>query len=1006
MKWNNPQCWSLKTRMTLFTLIVFLACIWSLFLYESRMLRDDLTHRVGDQQLSTAAIVATEINNELNRRFVALREAAKVLAPLMSNSATLQASFGQQSVLRYLFNGGALITNLAGTAIADLPQTTGRVGKYYGGDPWISVALHEGKAIVSHPIRGRVLHVPVFAMTVPIRKTRGPILGSLSGVVSLGKSTFLDGIANSSYGESGGFLLVAPQHRLIVTASDKHLVLKDLPAPGGNPVFDHLLESPGGTSVYVDPKGEEVLSSSIVIPATGWRLVLSLPTTEAFAPLNDLQRRRLFATLLLTLIAGCLTWWMMKRQLAPLTSAVGTLAKLFAAAQTVHALPVAREDEVGELIGGFNRLLETLRRREAALHESHETLSSILATTRDGYWRTDRQGRLIEVNQTYLQQSGYTRDELLRMRISELEAVESDSDVSLHIQRIVESGGEQFETRHRRKDGSLWEVEVSTTYHDVNGEEIIAFLRDISERKRNETAVLESERQLKIITDSVPVLIAQYDHNGIYKFVNQPYAEMFGLMPSDIIGKQYREILGEQIYAEAKPHMTAALEGRFGEFERKQLSPQKGFRTFHVSYVPDQDAFGKIVGIIIVQIDITERKLAEEEKQKLEADLMQAQKMEAMGTLAGGIAHNFNNNLAIILGNLELAKLGLDNNAEEIEHLQHAYVAARRASELVRKIMTYSRPGVQVKTPVKVAQIMDETFQLVRSMIPTSIDLICQIPTESLDLTIQAESTRCQEALINLCTNAVHAMDEKGILTISLDMVELLQSDLPVQSKCLAGPYARLSVQDTGCGMTEETIERIFDPFFTTKEVGKGTGIGLSTVLGIVKQHGGLIKVLSYPGKGARFDLYFPLVDEQQPEQKFEKIDLPRGHENICFVDDDEVVALTGAKILESMGYRVTVETNSTLALGRLRRNPNHFDLVITDQTMPKLTGKELTEELNKIRPDLPVILCTGYSSKISPEEAEQLGISAFLVKPLGMTEFLRTVRNVLDESRGICQEA
>jgi CheY-like chemotaxis protein len=294
--------------------------------------------------------------------------------------------------------------------------------------------------------------------------------------------------------------------------------------------------------------------------------------------------------------------------------------------------------------------------------------------------------------------------------------------------------------------------------------------------------------------------------------------------------------------------------------------------------------------------------------------------------------------------------------------------------------------------------VVEETLSLLQSTIPSTVELICDIPLEKQFLTIDANPSQIQEALLNLCSNAVDAMNEKGTLTLSLNRVELLPKDIPNQNDSLPGPYVSLLIGDTGCGMTEKTIEKIFDPFFSTKEVGKGTGLGLSSVQGIVEHHQGLLKVQSTPDHGTTITMYFPLRDQIQTESFDVPDNLPRGHEKILVVDDEEMLAQTVKMMLSDMGYQVKSLTSSTKALAAIQKNPEQFDLIITDQTMPELTGRDLAQTLKKIRPDLPIVLFTGNSSRLSAEEADMLGISAYLIKPVDLKKLLLTVRRLLDK--------
>lgn len=413
------------------------------------------------------------------------------------------------------------------------------------------------------------------------------------------------------------------------------------------------------------------------------------------------------------------------------------------------------------------------------------------------------------------------------------------------------------------------------------------------------------------------------------------------------------------------------------------------------------DEHGQFAGRRSNNRDITERKKAEQARFQLEIQLRQKYKMEAMGVMAGGMAHNFNNNLSIILGNIELTKMKLSSASELGGYLDNAKIAVLRSRDLIKQIMSYSRQSEQDKTSLNLSLLVDETLQLLRATIPTTINLQQQSNDDSHNLTIIADPSQLQESLINLCNNAMHAMDETGILSVDLTTEMLQKEDIPVQYDAQPGTYAKLSVSDTGCGMNLVTIDKIFDLFYTTKSVDQGTGVGLSTVQGIVKDHGGLIKVRSALGKGTTFDLYFPVIEPgEKTDKSSENDERPEGSEHILFVDDDEMLAKLGQTMLTEMGYQVTMMTESQDALKLFAANADSFQLVITDQTMPGLTGKELIQELKKIRPNMRTIICTGFSSKVDEVEASRLGADAFLMKPLDLPQLLQVVRRVLDGGR------
>ena len=334
---KNFRQLSLKSRLTLFTLLVVLVSLWSLSYYASKMLRRDMERLLGEQQFSTATIVAAQINQELETRRKALETLAGMITPAMLvHPATMLAFIQQRLVPQMLFNGGIVALDQDGTAMVDFPEIAGRIGTNYMDNDAVTTALMEGKSSISKPIIGKALKSPVFAMVVPVRNNQGIVIGALSGVINLGQSNFLDQITSISYGQTGGFLLIDPQNRLIVTATDKRRIMANYPARGISQIIDRYVDGYEGYAVYVSPIGVEVLVSSKRMPVNGWDLAVSMPTAEAFAPIHDMHQRMLLATLLLTLLTTGLTWWIVRRQLSPALGAIERLAAMTEISQPVH----------------------------------------------------------------------------------------------------------------------------------------------------------------------------------------------------------------------------------------------------------------------------------------------------------------------------------------------------------------------------------------------------------------------------------------------------------------------------------------------------------------------------------------------------------------------------------------------------------------------------------------------------------------------------------------------
>jgi PAS domain S-box-containing protein len=412
-----------------------------------------------------------------------------------------------------------------------------------------------------------------------------------------------------------------------------------------------------------------------------------------------------------------------------------------------------------------------------------------------------------------------------------------------------------------------------------------------------------------------------------------------------------------------------------------------------------RDPTGQAVRVKGLAWDFTERKRAEEEKEKIETQLRQSQKMEAIGMLAGGIAHDFNNILQPIIGYTEMELLELSPSSPLRGSLERVLNASLRAKELIRQILAISRSTQeQQRMPADISSIIQEALNFLRSSLPTSIEMRQKI-RKGVAL---ADQTQIHQVLMNLCTNAAHAMDGKGILEVRLSPVDLSQNDLDDQLKVdlKPGAYLRLTVSDTGCGMDAETMERIFDPYFTTKEVGKGSGLGLAVVHGIVKRHGGAVTVRSEPGTGTTFSVYIPRIETATPIPIETPREAPIGTESILLLDDEQTIVEMGTAILEELGYKVTTETDSLRALEVFSARPNEFDLIITDYTMPNLTGLDLAKKIRRLRPDIPILLCTGFSEKITPNSVKELGIG-LLMKPYGMGQISEAVRKILDAQKG-----
>ena len=564
-----------------------------------------------------------------------------------------------------------------------------------------------------------------------------------------------------------------------------------------------------------------------------------------------------------------------------------------------------------------------------------------------------------------------------------------------------EAAGSVFEEQYRdamelgqnRVFETFFEKEPYRNWYSVrvypkdNG--ISVYFQVITAQKQAENEIKHHKEMLQAIIDNAPVMITMFDEQTNVLMVNRAFEKNSGwtqdeINTVDIMEKCYP---APEYRAEVLQYMQNATT----EWREIEMTTKAGVAIDTIwSNVKLDDNTQIGIGL-----DITDKK-------KIEDSLREKQKTESLGILAGGIAHDFNNILTVILGNAELAKGDLPESSPIKYFLKAILQAGNRATELVQQILTFSRNQKVDKQALKSSPIIIEALKFIRSTLPTTVEINEDIGSDCG--LILANETNIHQLIVNLCTNAIHAMeDEKGELSVKLAQVQLSQADLQGQSGFSAGPFVELSVEDSGCGMDKETMAQIFDPYFTTKEVGKGSGLGLAVVHGIVQSCGGFIQVKSNPGSGSQFQVYFPVIEAQSNDDiKKEKENLSTAPyiETILFVDDEEAIVNMNKQLLERYGYKVVGVTSSETALSIFRTSPQKFDLVITDQTMPRLSGAGLAGKMLEIRSDIAIILCSGYSTVITDKEAKLLGIKKFLMKPVEKALLLSAIREVVDDDK------
>ncbi|MGB2688098.1 MAG: PAS domain S-box protein, partial [Desulfobacterales bacterium] len=590
---------------------------------------------------------------------------------------------------------------------------------------------------------------------------------------------------------------------------------------------------------------------------------------------------------------------------------------------------------------------------EQALQEGERKYRLLSDNVRDVIWTRDMNLRLTYTSPSIVEQQGYTVEESMARTPEEtwppdsLKLVGKVLTEELEIEKKEKkdlSRSRTLEVEIKCKDGStIWTEAKMSFLRDQNGHPtgIIGVTRDISDRKQAEEALRESEEKYRTVLEANPDPVVVYDIEGKVIYFNPAFTRVFGWTLAERLGNKMDVFVPEEAWKETKMMIKKVLAGeRFSSIETLRYNKKGEIIPVSVSGAIYKDKNGNPVGSVINLRDISHQK-------KLEAQLQQAQKMEAIGTLAGGIAHDFNNILSSVIGYTELA---LDNEKRgtfQHKNLQQILYSGNRAKDLVKQILTFSRQVDQKQKPIQVKPIVKEVLKMLRATIPSTVEIEQIVQSNAL---VMGDPTQIHQILMNLCANAAHAMEDNGgLLTVRLLDAELDSDFISNHPDLKPGPYINLTVTDTGHGISPDVVKKIFDPFFTTKE--KGTGMGLSVVHGIVRSHGGDIYVYSEPGKGSTFKVCLPVIESRfKPEERAES-PIPKGTERILFIDDEPAIMKLGKQTLESLGYDVVARNSSIEALELFKKKKDRFDLVITDMTMPNMTGEKLAEKLMQIRP-------------------------------------------------------
>jgi PAS domain S-box-containing protein len=629
------------------------------------------------------------------------------------------------------------------------------------------------------------------------------------------------------------------------------------------------------------------------------------------------------------------------------------------------------------------------QKAQEALQESEEQYRTIFETTGAATMIVEEDTIISMVNTEFEKVFGYPKEEIEGTANWGKFIIGDDLERMSEYHKLRRNDPNavprRYEVRGVDREGDIKDLLLTIAIIPGTKRSVVSML-DITERKTAEERLALLATAIEQAAEGITVA----DKEGMIQYVNPSYERISGYAREEVIGRDHIILKGGGGEDASHGEMADTLD-RGEVWTVRMTNKRKNGIPYNVevSISPIRDKTGTIRNYVTIERDVSH-------EAELEMQLRQVQKMEAIGTLAGGIAHDFNNILAAIMGYAEMALYDVPEGTQGRRNLEQVIKAGYRGKDLVKQIITFSRRSEQERRPMLVSPIIKEILKLLRASLPTTIEIRPSI--EAHAGMVLAEPTQIHQVLMNLCSNAAYAMRERGgVLEIRLAEVHTSTDKATLHPGLNPGPYIKLTVSDTGDGMDRATLERIFEPFFTTKRPGEGTGMGLAVVHGIVKSYEGAVVVESDPGKGTTFEVFLPRIEGDFLPEVDADVPISTGSERILFVDDEEDLVFMVQQMLERFGYRVVTKANSLEALEVFKAQPDQFALVITDQTMPHMTGADLARELLCIRPDIPIILCTGFSEVITADEAKALGVREFVMKPFTPREITETIRRTLD---------
>ena len=999
---------SLKTKMAVAISIMITVLLAIAALSARVYLESEQKKMISDQQLTMVTAIADQLDDKLYTAQAALSAVAGTITPeLVADPIKTNIFLAGRPDILSMFDNGVVLFSSAGKLIAGIPMEAPMLGKDFSHRDYFKKTLATRKPQIPEPfISARKNRHPIVMFTSPVLNPEGEVIAVLGGSIDLFKGNFLGKLASVRLGDKG-YLYLFSTSRLLLVHPDRQRVLKnDDIRPGVNLMMDAAINGFQGTGEAVNSRGLHLISSFKRLSATGWILAGNLPQSEAYATIYRAQRYAFLALALALAISIPIVWLLTKHLAAPLISLTGQVRGLAGENDAKGRITVNSGDEIGVLAAAFNSVLDELDSQKADLSQQLQFSRVLIETIPYPLFYKDIRGIFLGCNKSFEAYLGLSGQELIGKSASDFQPPHLAEIYLKADEELFKNKGVQvYETSVLFADGLSHDVIFHKgVYPAADGTPggIVGTMLDITERKRAEEAHEKTRRQMRSILDAAGEGIYGVDLEGRVTFINPAAARMSGWSQEELLGAHQHSVM-HHTKPDGTPYpvQECPIYAAFRDGEQHIVSDEvfwkKDGSSFPVEYVSNPIIEGGVlVGAVVVFKDTTERRQNISEQKKLESQLRQAQKMEAVGQLAGGVAHDFNNILTVIIGYGELLQRSLPKGDPKRSQLDQILNAGNRATQLTHSLLAFSRKQLMVLVPTDLNSLAREHTQFLTRIIGADVTLENDFGAQPL--MILADAGQIEQVLMNLAANARDAMPGGGTLRIRTQTVHLDKEFYREHGYGPPGSYVLLTVRDMGMGMDQETQKKVFEPFFTTKELGRGTGLGLSTVYGIVKQHGGHICVSSEPGLGTTFSIYLPLIEAEGEKLPSPPLPMPRGgSETILLAEDDPAVRGLVQSVLSGFGYQILLAQDGHEAVEIFSRHAGTVDLALFDVIMPRKSGKQACDELRKLNPSLKVLLLSGYSADLIESRGGLVDGVDLLMKPVQPMELARRVREMLD---------